>query len=134
MTSIDTGIGQRIFDLRVERDVQQGELAQSIHMNQSVLNRIEKGTRPARDKEICALAQFFAVSADYLLGLSTTETSSAPDSLAAAPQTEARLPLSPTELSLLQKYRELDTRGKHAVEETISREHAYITPREKHAI
>ncbi len=139
MTSVDAGIGQRIFDLRIERDVQQGELARSIHINQSVLNRIEKGTRPARDKEIRALALFFEVSADYLLGLPSLSPVTLQDSPAAYPAVEASAPAlleehSSDEELLLCKYRALDTRGRHAVNETACREYDYIYPKKKNAI
>ena len=123
-------IGQRIFDLRIEHDIQQGELAQAIHLNQSVLNRIEKGTRPARDKEIRALALFFHVSADHLLGL--TDAPSLPDDTPCTepvPDQETPAPyLLPEEYQLIEKYRALDLRGKHAVSETIDREYEYIQP------
>lgn len=62
-------IGSRIRNLRIARGIQQGELSQAISMNQSVLNRIEKGTQPARDIEIAAIPTFFHVSADWLLHL-----------------------------------------------------------------
>lgn len=65
----ESPIGQRIYDLRIERDIQQGELANAVGLHQSVLNRIEKGSRPARDIEIAAIASFLQVSSDYLLGL-----------------------------------------------------------------
>lgn len=68
--TINVQIGQRIFDLRVERDLQQGELAVAVGLNQSVLNRIEKGTRPAKAAEIRMLAQYFGVSSDTILGIS----------------------------------------------------------------
>ncbi|MCH3958397.1 MAG: helix-turn-helix domain-containing protein [Selenomonas sp.] len=89
-------------------------------MHQSVLNRIEKGTRPARDREIRDIACFFDVSADYLLGIAgqsadTTSSSSAPV-------------LSADELALIQKYRELDVRGRDAVSETLQHEYTYIHP------
>ena len=62
-------IGQRIYDLRIENDVQQGELSKAIGLHQSVLNRIEKGTRPARDTEIISISRYFNVCTDYLLGI-----------------------------------------------------------------
>jgi len=69
MENTNCNIGQRIYDLRIERDIQQGELARAVHLHQSVLNRIEKGLRPARDDEIRRIALHFGVSADYLLDL-----------------------------------------------------------------
>lgn len=82
MESIDASIGQRIFDLRVERDVQQGELARAVGLHQSVLNRIEKGTRPAKAAEIRELALTFDVSADMLLCLAPLATQSEPETTA----------------------------------------------------
>ena len=127
MTAAAVNIGQRIFDLRVERDIQQGELAQAIHMNQSVLNRIEKGTRPARDSEIYTIALFFQVSADYLLGLAKAPTAAKNIPPVAIPSDPANDILS-TEYNMLKKYRALDERGKKAVKETIDREYQYIAP------
>ena len=113
----ETNIGRRIYDLRIERDINQGELANAIHLNQSVLNRIEKGTRPARDQEVRDLALFFHVSADTLLGLPTI----------AAPQPQ----LTTDEHRLLTHYRALDERGKLNVAETARREFGYLQAQEK---
>ena len=60
--------GERISVLRESRDVFQKDLAKAIHIDPVVLNRIEKGKRAARDEEIKAIADYFNVSADYLLG------------------------------------------------------------------
>ena len=109
-------IGQRIYDLRVERNIQQGELAKAVHIHQSVLNRIERGTRPARDTEIRDIAIYFGVSADTLLAIPAVAAVNEPQS------TE----ISPTELALIEKYRVLDARGKLAVEDTASREYQYV--------
>ncbi len=122
-------IGQRIFDLRIEHDIQQGELAQAIHLNQSVLNRIEKGTRPARDREIRAIALFFQVSADHLLGLANDPGHDDTPCTRLTPVRDAASPyLLPEESLLIKKYRALDLRGKHAVNETIDHEYNYIHP------
>ena len=69
MENIHSTIGQRIYDLRIEHDVQQGELSKAIGLHQSVLNRIEKGNRPARDTEIISISRYFNVCTDYLLGI-----------------------------------------------------------------
>ncbi|MCI1921936.1 MAG: helix-turn-helix domain-containing protein [Liquorilactobacillus nagelii] len=66
-------IGLRIQSLRETFDLQQAELADKININRSVLNRIENGTRPLRDDEIKKIADFFEVSADYLLGRKHSE-------------------------------------------------------------
>jgi len=65
-------IGEKIIQLRSTHNMQQKELADKLEINASVLNRIEKGTRPIRDEEITAIAKIFNVSTDYLLGNNTT--------------------------------------------------------------
>ena len=99
MTEI-SGIGQKIYDLRIEHDIQQGELAKAIGLHQSVLNRIEKGTRPARDCEISALASYFQVSSDYLLGINITPavspTISTPSTTSSSPAASSSLEAIPS--------------------------------------
>ena len=142
-------IGQRIYDLRVERDIQQGELASAINIHQSVLNRIEKGTRPARDLEIVALANFFKVSADYLLDTKFSHTSSyqnsknmhnigdnskigqyihitGSDNTISQSSAPAENDFSHKENEIIQKYRALDERGKKSVIDTLNREYSYV--------
>lgn len=119
MDNINYGIGQRIYDLRIEHDIQQGELANAIHIHQSVLNRIEKGSRPARDSEICALARFFQVSADSLLGLPVFESATINHTI--KPQTAF-------EAELLTKFRSLDSRGQETVLNALRHEYEFITP------
>lgn len=123
----ECNIGQRIYDLRIERDIQQGELAKAIHIHQSVLNRIEKGTRPARDSEICALASFFKVSADNLLGLTTVSPVSSVSSIEtiSSPALKAK---SATEAELLTKFRILDRRGQQTVLNALRNEYDFIMP------
>ena len=62
--------GDRIRNAREDKDILQQELANAINMNVSVLNRIEKGTRPIRDDELVRIARALQVSTDYLLGTS----------------------------------------------------------------
>lgn len=120
MNSLDTHIGRRIFDLRVERDIQQGELARAVGLHQSVLNRIEKGTRPAKAAELYAIAMFFTVSADLLLGITKT---SPIFSLAKAAEAN---PFSSSEKALLNDFRRLDERGQATVRQTIRHELQFV--------
>ena len=71
--------GKRISNLRELRNVLQKDLAKAIHVDPVVLNRIEKGKRSARDEEIKAIADYFDVSADYLLGRENSKTSALSD-------------------------------------------------------
>lgn len=124
MSNSRLNIGQMIYDLRIEQDIQQCELARAIGLHQSVLNRIEKGSRPARDTEIISIARFFNVCTDYLLGLTKVRdikfTPPSPQALS--------LRLSDLEVDVVQKLRLLDERGRRTVTDTINREYDYIRP------
>ena len=60
--------GELIANIRESRGVLQKDLAKIINIDPVVLNRIEKGKRPARGNELRAIADYFKVSVDYLLG------------------------------------------------------------------
>lgn len=60
--------GAIIKKLREDNKLSQAELADNIGINNSVLSRIESGDRQLRDDELIKIADFFNVSADYLLG------------------------------------------------------------------
>ena len=66
-------VSSNIVNLREQRGLNQKELAENLGMNRSVLNRIENGTRPVRDDELKLFADYFNVSADYLLGRDTAK-------------------------------------------------------------
>ena len=73
-------IGRRIAELRESKNISQTELASRININRSVLNRIELGTRPARDLELKGIANVLDVSTDYLVG-NTDNPNSADDDI-----------------------------------------------------
>lgn len=60
--------GRRIAQLREEKGLSQLEFAHKVNINNSVMNRIEKGIRPIRDDELIAISKCLGVSIDYLLG------------------------------------------------------------------
>jgi len=63
-------IGNRLKILRLERKVTQREIAEEIGVSPVSIQRFEYGTvRPSLDKLI-AIADFFDVSLDYLVGRS----------------------------------------------------------------
>ncbi|ECL7896736.1 TPA: helix-turn-helix domain-containing protein [Listeria innocua] len=61
-------IYERIVQLRIKKSISQKELAQKINIDDSTMNKIEKGNRPIRDKELAKIADVLEVSTDYLLG------------------------------------------------------------------
>lgn len=90
-------LGQRIVSLREEHDLTQKELAEKLDFNRSVLNRIEQGIRPCRDDELKKIANFFDVSADYLLGRESSPGNKPPKHLnipyASVPHITYRIPI-----------------------------------------
>ncbi|EGU0433359.1 MULTISPECIES: helix-turn-helix domain-containing protein [Listeria] len=63
-------IYERIVQLRIKKSISQKELAKKINIDDSTMNKIEKGNRPIRDKELAKIADVLEVSTDYLLGRS----------------------------------------------------------------
>lgn len=63
--------GELIAGIRGARGILQKDLAKVIQVDPVVLNRIEKGKRPLRSDELKAIADYFDVSTDYLLGRNT---------------------------------------------------------------
>lgn len=66
-------IGARIVMLREQKGLTQYELAEKAHISKSVMNRIELGTRPIRDDELISFAKILGVTADFLLGLTSSD-------------------------------------------------------------
>lgn len=67
-------IGKRVHELRKERKLSQKALAEKLQLaryefSDLAVLRIERGTRFVPDYEVVALAEFFQVSCEYLLGV-----------------------------------------------------------------
>ncbi len=61
---------QRIRDLREDRDLTQAEVGVAIGVPQRTYAYYESGQRMVPPHVLCALADFYDVSVDYLLGRS----------------------------------------------------------------
>ena len=59
---------QRIRDLREDRDLTQAQVWEAIHILQRTYAYYESGQRMVPPHVLCALADFYNVSVDYLLG------------------------------------------------------------------
>lgn len=59
----------RIRDLREDRDLTQRELAKILKTTQQQYSKIETGKSDITGEKLKLLAEFYNVSADYLLGL-----------------------------------------------------------------
>ena len=71
---IDIKTYDRLKHLRESKDLTQKELADALHIDRSVYNKIEAGIRPIRDNELIKFADFFKVSTDYLTNRTSDPT------------------------------------------------------------
>lgn len=60
-------------DLRFEKNVTQGEVAKSCGLTSTCICQLETGARNPTGSTVIALAKYFDVSADYLLGLTSDD-------------------------------------------------------------
>lgn len=59
---------QRLKDLREDRDLQQSDIAKLLNTTQPQYSRYETGERELPVRHLVTLAEFYGVSADYILG------------------------------------------------------------------
>lgn len=59
---------QRIRDLRENRDLTQAQVGRAINVSQRTYAYYENGQRMVPPHVLCALADFYQVSVDYILG------------------------------------------------------------------
>lgn len=60
---------ERLKELRIEKSVGQIELATKINVSKGIISLWENGLREPKLSNLIALAKFFEVSLDYLVGL-----------------------------------------------------------------
>lgn len=60
---------ERLKELRTEKDIGQVELAKTINVSKGIISLWENGLREPKLSNLIALANFFEVSIDYLVGL-----------------------------------------------------------------
>lgn len=58
----------RLKELRKKRHISQVKLAMDLNMNQNTISRYERGEHEADYDTLIAIADYFGVSVDYLLG------------------------------------------------------------------
>lgn len=59
---------ERVKELREEKDVSQRELARNINVSSAIVSKWEAGLMQPTADNIIAVADYFNVCADYLLG------------------------------------------------------------------
>ena len=63
----------RIRDLREDRDLTQADIAKVINTTQQQYSKMETGKADISGEKLILLAQFYNVTVDYILGLSSEE-------------------------------------------------------------
>lgn len=66
---MNLNFGERIRNLREDRNLTQSELGAQVNMTQRKISYIERGKYEPSIDDIVSLCKFFDVSSDYLLGL-----------------------------------------------------------------
>ena len=61
---------QRLRSLRKAKNLNQNQLGQAVGLTQFAISKIERAERAASIEVICALADYFDKSVDYLIGRS----------------------------------------------------------------
>mgnify|MGYP001512534950 FL=1 len=65
---------ERLSALRKSAKLNQAQMAEVLGITQAAISKIEKGERAASIEVLCALADYFDVSLDYLCGRSDDPT------------------------------------------------------------
>ncbi len=64
-----TKFGERLKELRIEKSVGQVELSAAIGVSKGIISLWENGQREPKLSNLVALAKYFQVTIDYLVGL-----------------------------------------------------------------
>ena len=64
-----TKFGERLRELRLENNLSQDELAKAVGLTHTAIGLWEQNKRVANIDAVIAIAKFFGVSVDYIVGL-----------------------------------------------------------------
>lgn len=96
---------RRVRELRLREGKTQKEIADYLNISRSTYTLYESARRQMSNETLCALAEYYGVSTDYLLERTDNP---APAGL-----------FTPKEIELIRQYRSLDERGRRSVEEAL---------------
>lgn len=122
-------IGDIIRQLRDKHDIKQQDFAKFLNIGKSTLSQYENGNRVPNDEIKKKISDFFNVSIDYLL-----EMTSIPDKIDDYIKKDVterviqqpKLNLSSNEQSLIMKFRKLPTRIQDKIEARIEAEYDIV--------
>lgn len=106
----------RLKEIRLKQSFKQKDVANILNVTSATYSRYESGEIQPEKNTLIKLADFFNVSLDYLF-----MRTNSPDILS-----DNDICLCDDEKILIKKYRELDSRGKKAVDDTIDREYSFV--------
>ena len=66
--------GERLRELRSRQSISQMQLANALELTQNAIGMMERGHRGTTIEKVALLAEYFHVSADYLLGITNDPT------------------------------------------------------------
>jgi len=96
-----------LCNLRESKNMKQKELADKLDLKPNAISRYEKGTSQPSIQTLIMIADIFAVSVDYLLGLSSIKNPYSADKF------------TPKESEIITKYRKLSPENKIRIDERI---------------
>ena len=82
---------ERLKRLRMEKGITQKELADRLHISRATIAGYESLGKEPDGEKLCALADFFGVSVDYLLGVTDSRELTSPAPAAAQRPVEAAI-------------------------------------------
>ena len=97
----------RLYNLREESNMKQNELAERLGLKSSAVSKYEKGLTQPSISTLVKMAEVFACSVDYLLGLSSVKNPYSPDSF------------TPREAEIIARYRKLSKENQIRIDERI---------------
>ena len=111
----------KLKELRLERNLSQCQVAQAIGTSQRNIGRWENGENEPAAIYIKALAQFFGVSADYLLGLEDEFGTPifSPEEQAAGLSATKKVIITPIEEDMLEVFRKVGKKHGESAQQAI---------------
>lgn len=119
--------GDRLRELRTSKGLSQMDFSKQIRISKSSVNMYERGEREPGFETLEAIADYFNVDMDYLLGKSDVISRSP----VLPPEKQV---LSATEQDLISKFRKLDERGQAAVLNVLDHEYTALTGEETNSL
>jgi len=101
------GFPKRLVNLREEKDMRQNELAAEIGIKSNNISKYEKGLSQPPIATLIKMAEYFEVSVDYLLGLSSIKNPYSADKF------------TPREAEIVAKYRKLTRENQIRIDERL---------------